>query len=277
MSLLFAFNYLKSSLKHHTKFYILEILHKGIIMPMNFLMKDAIEERLSLAVATPGFLISVAEQQIKNNAIKTGLREYFRYWPWRFRGSRVYKQSGEEIAITFEEIFATSKPRIPEEQQKHAYLLGVSRLNNPSWNQMSNPNMWDRQLLGVQISANNFNPLTQITYETYEDLSRGQAQLDFNTVDDTIYIMAPFGLGNMILDFAVGFDDPQYVPASREEWLCDLIEYRFLQAIITMRSSVSLDADFTISVEAMKARCEVLLQKIEEMKKVAYSHLAQWS
>lgn len=246
-------------------------------MPQSFSMKKAVSERLELAIATPGFLISVPEQKLRDHAINTGLREYFRYWPWRFRGSRVYKQSGEEIAITFEEVFATSTPKIPAEQQKHAYFLGVSRLNNPSWNQMSNPNMWDRQLLGVQISANNFNPLTQVTYETYEDLSRGQAQLDFNTVNDTIYIMAPFGLGNMILDFAVGFDDLDYVPPSREEWLCDLIEYRFLNSIITMRSSVALDADFTISVEALRARCDVLLQKIEEMKKVAYSHLAQWS
>ena len=117
----------------------------------------------------------------------------------------------------------------------------------------------------------------RITYETYEDLSRGQAQLDFNTVNDTIYIMAPFGLGNFILDFAVGFDDVDYVPSSREEWLCDLIEYRFLQSIITMRSSVSLDADFTISVDALRERCDVLVKKIEEMKKVAYSHIGQWS
>lgn len=246
-------------------------------MAKSFSMTEAIDDRLALAIATPGFLITVAEQKIKHIAIKTGLREFFRYWPWRFRGSRVYRQSGEEIALTFDEIFANSKPQIPEEQQKHAYFLGVSRINNPSWNQMSNPNMFDRQLLGVQISANNFNPLTQLTYETYEDLSRGQAQLDFNTVDNTIYIMAPFGLGNFILDFAVGFDDVEYVPASREEWLCDLIEYRFLNSIITMRSSVALDADFTISVEAIRERCNVLLEKIEGMKKVAYSHLAQWS
>ena len=80
-------------------------------MAQSFSMKNAVDERLELAVATPGFLISVAEQKIRNQAISTGLREYFRYWPWRFRGSRVYKQSGEEIAITFEEIFANSTPK----------------------------------------------------------------------------------------------------------------------------------------------------------------------
>ena len=203
-------------------------------------MAQAIEDRLFLATANPGYLISVAEQGVKDTAIRMGCREYWRYWPFRVRLAKTYGTQQTTTTITFDEIWTAGEPRIDLEQQKHAYILGITRGNLPSWNMRSNPNMFDRQLLGVNLSANNFDPVTQLTYETYEDLSHGQMQFDIDMAAEKIHVLAPFGIGQIIFDIGLGFDDPNYISPSREEWVCDFCEYYFLDSIITMRSSVVL-------------------------------------
>lgn len=242
----------------------------------NFITQ-AIEDRLFLTTANPGYLISVAEQGVKDTAIRMGCREYWRFWPYRVRLPKTYGTQQTTTVIDFKEIWISGQPKISEEQQKHAYILGVTRGNLPSWNMRSNPNMFDRQLLGVNLSANNFDPVTQLTYETYEDLSHGQMQYDIDMSSEKIHILAPFGLGQIIFDIGIGFDDPNYIPPSREEWICDFCEYHFLDSIITMRTSVVLDPDFKISTENMEKRRDALKETIDSVKSVAHSHMAQWS
>ena len=58
---------------------------------------------------------------------------------------------------------------------------------------------------------------------------------------EKIHVLAPFGIGQIIFDIGLGFDDPNYISPSREEWVCDFCEYYFLDSIITMRSSVVLE------------------------------------
>lgn len=240
-------------------------------------MAQAIEDRLFLATANPGYLISVAEQGVKDTAIRMGCREYWRYWPFRVRLAKMYGTQQTTTTITFDEIWTAGEPRIDLEQQKHAYILGITRGNLPSWNMRSNPNMFDRQLLGVNLSANNFDPVTQLTYETYEDLSHGQMQFDIDMAAEKIHVLAPFGIGQIIFDIGLGFDDPNYISPSREEWVCDFCEYYFLDSIITMRSSVVLEPDFQISTDNMGKRRDALKAKIDSIKDVVHSHLAQWS
>ena len=102
-------------------------------------MAEAINDRLFLATANPGYLISVAEQGVKDTAIKMGCREYWRYWPFRVRLAKTYGTQQTTTVINFSEIWASGEPRIDEEQQKHAYILGITRGNLPSWNMRSNP------------------------------------------------------------------------------------------------------------------------------------------
>ena len=44
-----------------------------------------------------------------------------------------------------------------------------------------------------------------------------------------------------------------------------------------MRTAVKLDPDFEISTENMGKRRDALKEKIDSIKEVVHSHLAQWS
>jgi hypothetical protein len=239
---------------------------------------EVIENAINLDLANPGFLISEKEQGLKDSAIYMGCLDYYRCWPMKVRMARKYGMDGGQYTIPFDAVFNEGVPRIPKEQQKYAYFLGVMRVNKPSWNQMSNPNNFDRQLLGVSIQPNQYDPLKQITYETYEDLSTGQPQFDIDRTTSTINVMCPFGLGQLIWDFAVGFTNPEYVEMSKVDWLCTFISYRFIESIVQARSGIKLtNAGFDVSTAALEERLAYLREKVGKIKALSISYLCQWS
>lgn len=240
-------------------------------------INDVIEDAITLDLANPGYAISVKEQSLKNAAIRLGTMDYYRCWPMKVRMTTVYSATQTTGTITFDEVFAKGIPAIPEEQLPYAYFLGVMRVNRPSWNQRSNPNMFDRRLIGVQLDAGQMDILKSTLAETYEDLSTGQPQYEINRTNSTINVMHPFGLGQLIWDFGIGFTTPEYCEMAKVDFLCTFISYRFIESIIQARSGVKLDADFEISTEALEKRLEYLRTKVDDIKLKALSHLGQWS
>ncbi len=240
-------------------------------------IRDIIEDAITLDLANPGYTISVKEQSLKDAAIRLGTMDYYRCWPMKIRMSQVYTTSQTTGTITFDEIFSKGFPQIPEEQLPYAHFLGVLRVNKPSWNQRSNPNYFDRRLIGVQLDAGQMDILKMTLAETYEDLSTGQPQYEINRTNSTINVMFPFGLGQLIWDFAVGFTTPEYCEMAKVDFLCTFISYRLIESIIQARSGVKLDADFEISTAALEKRLDYLQEKVDQIKKLSISHLGQWS
>lgn len=240
-------------------------------------INEIIEDAITLDLANPGYTISVKEQSLKDAAIRLGTMDYYRCWPMKVRMTQTYSSTQTTSTITFDEIFAKGIPTIPEEQLPYAHFLGVMRVNRPSWNQRSNPNFFDRRLIGVQLDAGQMDILKSTLAETYEDLSTGQPQYEINRTNSTINVMLPFGLGQLIWDFAIGFSVPDYVEMSKVDFLCTFISYRLIESIIQARSGIKLDADFEISTAALEKRLDYLREKVDQIKALSLSHLGQWS
>lgn len=232
-----------------------------------------IEDAINLDISNPSYMISVKEQGLKHSAIRLGTTDYYRYWPFRVRTVHRYGMSAENLNIPFEMIMA----KIDDVWKPHAHYLGIMRINRPSWNQLSNPNNFDRYLLGVSLNGNNnYDIMKTLTYETYEHLSTGSPQYEVDMMHSTVKVTVPFGIGQLIIDHAIGFNTPEMVEMTKVDWLCKFISYRFIESIINARSAVQLDADFTISTDALKERLGRLKEEVDHIKRNAISPICKW-
>lgn len=256
---------------------------------------EIVEQALLLDTANLNNDISKKEELLKKAAIKLGCLDYFRHFPMKTvmataystnsGGTTVYDWAGipatltddGNVIIPFETVFNLATPKVPADQIEHAYFLGVLKVERPSWNTYSNPSMWDRQMLGVQVDNSNFDIMKTLLSNTLDELSTGQPTYTINRMMDRVEVFLPWGLGLMSWQMGIGFDSPEYVEMSKVDILCKFISYRFIESLIQARSGINLSADFTIDVSALKERLARLKEETDSIKNLSNLRLADWS
>lgn len=247
---------------------------------------EVVEAAIALDLGNPGFLISEKEQGIKDAAIRLGLMDYYRYYPYRITIDKTYTiDNGAPMEISVAQILTAGRPQIPTEQQSNFYFLGLMRAHKPSVNTWSNPMNWNNQLLSASTgyyvsgttSSSNYNYLTRIALETAEHLSTGNGpRCDYDRVNGVVHIVPNFGIGQYIFDFGFGSTNMEYIEPSKVNFLCEFISYRLIESIVQARSGIKVDADFDISTQALENRLQYLREKTDQIKHLSLSHLAQW-
>ena len=258
-------------------------------------IKQIIDDAIALDLANPNLAISTKEEALKEAAIRLGTLDYYRSFPMRINMETTYNsgygnastidwsgltppviQNGQMI-IPFEDIFTKGSPRVPEEQLQNAYFFGVMRVSRPAWNTYSNPSMWDKQLLGIQVNNQNYDIMKTLLSNTLDELSTGQPRYTINRMQNRIEVLQPWGFGMLSWDFAIGFYSPEYIEMSKWDWLCKFISLRFIESIIQAREGVQFDADFKISTEALKERLKTLKEEVDSIKNHSVLHITQWT
>lgn len=254
-----------------------------------------IEDALTLDLGNVNGTISTKERILRDNAIRLGCMDYYRSFPMRTTMSTTYNSGGGGVTtfnwagisapkvengkmiIPFEDILTQGSPSVPVEQLEHAHFLGVLRVERPAWNTYSNPSLWDKQLLGIQVNNTQFDLMKTILSNTLDDLSTGQPRYTINRMQNRIEVEQSWGFGQYTWDFAIGFDSPEYVEMSKVDFLCKFISYRFIESVIQARDGLKFSADFDLSTEALQKRLEKLKEETDSIKNHSVLHLAQWN
>lgn len=239
-----------------------------------------VDAAIGLDLGNPCFRISEREALLKESAVLLGTADYYRCWPLR-RSITYSFGSGAPLNIPFQSVI----DRLPEANRKDAYYLGVMRINLPSYtSNVMNPSTYNQMLLGSYGYANSTNvnsvywDATQmLAIETANSLSTGVPQYTIDRVLEQVTVMLPLGAGTLTVDHGLGFTSYAYVEPSKIDFLCKFIEYRFVEAVIQARSGVTLDADFTISTDALRARLETLKAETDYLKATCAASMVQWS
>lgn len=258
-------------------------------------IRSIIDRAINLDLANPNLSISTKEALLKEDAITLGCLDYYRSFPMRITMQTAYNSGTTgmttfnwaglvaptmvdgNMVIPFDDVFSRGTPKVPTEQMDHAHFLGVMRVERPAWNTYSNPSMWNKQLLGIQVDNTQFDIMKTILSNTLDDLSTGQPRYNINRMQNRIEVQLPWGFGQLSWDFAIGFDSPEYVEMTKVDFLCKFISLRFIESIIQARDGVKLDADFEISTEALQKRLEKLRDEVDSIKNHSVLHLAQWN
>lgn len=256
-----------------------------------------IDDAIALDLANPNFAISDKERLLKNAAVRLGCMDYYRCFPMRTVYVTTYSTTGDANGtftwtgitpphvedgttyITFDELLSGCTPKIPADYIEHAQFLGVLRMERPYFSNFSNPSLWSLQMFGMNFGGNQFttDPLTMLANNTYDELSTGQPKYTIDTMQQRLIIYPPFGIGQLSMSIAVGFDSPEFVEYSKVDFLCHFISYRFIESIIQARDGVQFDADFKLSTEALQRRLEKLKEVTDSYKNHTVLKLAAWS
>lgn len=264
-------------------------------MAANILIQQIIDDAINLDLANPNLSISTKEQALKESAIRLGTLDYFRSFPMRINMETMYNsgygnastfnwsglsspviENGMMI-IPFEKIYTEGSPKVPPEQLDNAYFLGVMRVSRPAWGTYSNPSLWDKQMLGVQMNYQNYDITKTLLSNTLDELSTGQPRYTISRMQNRIEVLQPWGWGILSWDFAIGFTSPEYVEMSKSDWLCKFISLRFIESIIQARDGVQFDADFKISTDALKERLKTLKEEVDSIKNHSVLHITQFT
>lgn len=259
-------------------------------------IRDIVESALLLDLGNPNGTVSTKENMIKENAIRLGCLDYYRTFPLNISMSTAYNSGtpgistfnwagglvapriiGGNAVIPFEDVFSLGVPHVPEAQRQNAYFLGVIRAERPAWSTYSNPSMWDKQLLGIQVNNTQFDIQKTILSNTLDEVSTGQPRYVINRMENRIELQTPWGFGQISWIMAIGFTSVEYVEMTKVDFLCKFISLRFIESIIQAREGVQLQADFTISTEALKARLAVLREEVDSIRNNSILKIAQWT
>ena len=259
-------------------------------------IRPLLEQALSLDLGNPNGTISNLERNIREQAITLGTLDYYRCFPMKSVYITTYNSStsGENVVwpgtapmkddngmyIDFKDLLTRGQPAIPQEQLENAYVLGLLSVTRPAFSNLQNPSVWSTQMFGFIYgsSSTNVDITSQLVQNSYDELSTGQAEYWIDRTKNRIHLISPFGLGQISIISALGFTTPEYVDMSKFDWLCKFVSYRFIESIITARESLQLEADFTISTDALQRRLEKLKEETDSLKNdsVLHGHLG-WS
>lgn len=259
-------------------------------------IRPLLEQALSLDLGNPNGTISNLERNIREQAITLGTLDYYRCFPMKSVYITTYNSStsGENVVwpgtapmkddngmyIDINTMLTDSRPGIPSEQIGDAYVLGLLSVQRPPFSNLQNPSVWSTQMFGFVYgsSATNVDITAQLVNNSYDELSTGQCEYWIDRTRNRIQIISPFGLGQISIIAAIGFTSPEYVDMSKFDWLCKFVSYRFIESVITARESLQLEADFTISTDALQRRLEKLKEETDSLKNdsVLHGHLG-WS
>lgn len=258
-------------------------------------IRKIVEQALALDLANPNFSISQKESLLRDAAISLGTLDYFRTFPMKTVYVTTYNTSGGGqttfnwagltppytdnggMYIPFNDILTKGNPSVPEDQLENAYFLGVFRIERPYWSNYSNPSLWEKQMFGFQVSSTNFDLMSNVLSNTYDEISTGQPVHHINRTQNRVEILAPFGFGQLALYGAIGFTSPEYVEYSKVDYLCKFISLRFIESIIQARDGVKVSADFEISTAALQDRLKKLREEVDSIKNITPLNLAQWA
>jgi len=253
---------------------------------------------LDLDLANPNLQISEKESLLRERAIMLGCLDYFRVCPVRGTYVTTYSTTGDangtftwtgitpprvENGVTyipFDELITGCTPGVKSKDLEHAYFLGILHMERPYFGNYSNPSLWSINLMGINMAdpaVFKTDPMEMIVRNTYDDLSTGQPEFVVDTANARVIINPPFGIGQLSMQVAIGYDTPEYVEPSKVDFLCKFISYRFIEAIIQARDGVKFDADFEISTEALQRRLEKLKEETDSIKNHSIFVSAQWS
>lgn len=258
-------------------------------------IRKIVDQAIALDLANPNLAISEKESLLKEAAISLGTMDYFRTFPMKTTYVTTYNTSGggqstfnwagiseghkdeAGMYIPFEDIFTRGKPNIPADQIDQAYFLGVFRIERPYWSNYSNPNLWEKHMFGFQVSSTNFDLMSNILSNTYDEISTGQPVCNIDRTRNRVYVLSPWGFGLLAINCAIGFYSPEYVEFSKVDYLCKFISLRFIESIIQARDGVKLSADFEISTAALQDRLKKLREEVDSIKNIMPLNLAQWA
>lgn len=258
-------------------------------------IRKIVEQALALDLGNPNFSISEKESLLRDAAVSLGTMDYFRIFPMKTVYCTTYNTSGGGqttfnwadlsapyidnggMYIPFNDILTKGQPGVPEDQLENAYFLGVFRIERPYWSNYSNPSLWEKQMFGFQVSSTNFDLMSNVLSNTYDEISTGQPICHINRMQNRVEVLAPWGFGLLALYGAVGFTSPEYVEMSKVDYLCKFISLRFIESIIQARDGVKLSADFEISTAALQERLKKLHEEVDSIKNITPLNLAQWA
>lgn len=134
---------------------------------------------------------------------------------------------------------------------------------------------YDQYLLGVNINVDPLmsgNPLKELIQLTAEDKIAGEPTVEIRWnegVKGKIYVICS-GTGTFEAWLAFGDNNVERVPFHLLEIVSDLVAEEYLQRVYMARGGVSIQADFAINADIVKAKIDELHQKnIDSLRLIA--------
>lgn len=237
-------------------------------------IKGYVERSIRLALGNPIMSVCEKEKQIIEDAEVNGLMDYYRLCPYLVR--KFYSIQGVQnssFSISFQEVIDS----LPDNIRPYAHYLGITRDDVTVGLSYQGLYSFDNYLLGTTLvnPLSSFSasgtiysrvdfPLKQLAYGTINDLVSGEPVYSINRVTKTVDFILPVQIGQLTVDHAIGFTCWDIVEMAHADFVAKFVCRHVLESIITSRTSVKLQADYSIDVSALQAKLDRINKYIED-------------
>lgn len=237
-------------------------------------IKGYVERAVRLALGNPIMAVCEKEKQIIEDAEINGLMDYYRLCPYIVR--KFYSVQGVQnstFSISFQEVI----DQLPDNIRPYAHYLGILRDDITVGLSYQGLYSFDNYLLGTTLvnplssfsasgtiySRTDF-PLKQLAYGTINDLVSGEPVYNIDRVNKTVNFILPVTIGQLSVDHAVGFTCWDIVEMAHADLVAKYVCKHVLESIITSRTNVKLNADYSIDVSALQSQLEDIKKYLQE-------------
>jgi hypothetical protein len=248
-----------------------------------FVKRNWVRNKMKNYLADPVLKILPAEEDLLDRAIVSALVPYWTMVPWRFEQTVTVQAQNNPTPLPFAGILDAAKaanPNITTDDRSGMFYIGLQRLDEIT--QGTSILDLDAFLLalplspGVPLAGRSYyqtgrvgpgyltDILKRVDLESEADTLAGNVEFFVDEVAQQLVLTSPAYFGQIYLWHAIGFNDEQlkFVPINNLDLFSVMAMIELLTGIVTARTTIILDAGYTVNVEGLQRSIEMFNERL---------------
>lgn len=212
-------------------------------------------------------------------ALRVALRAYWTASPYEYFETLVFKGSSSNVERDINDLLVKAFPN--QSLREKAYYIGPVRISESDSVPLGN---WDSWLLGLPRGSSysslvgggrlhssgfkwamtNFDSVS--LHSTILDMISGKLEYYIDPVKNMLYLIVPHGVNVLGIWHGFGLDDESLdtIPNRHITTFAKICAYHYLVTIVSARSSVQIESDFSIRTDFLESKISELKEELKE-------------
>lgn len=225
---------------------------------MSLDIKDIITKQIKSVLGDPVLASLPADLQGIDNAIELAQYEYWKSFPYVYaENGQTYFNDTSEKLVDISSIVDAATVDTDIADKPKAYYIGVLRFDTYNYNELFYNQGLDSYLLGVPFRnrtlPNNYEKY--ILNKTQLGMVQGGIDIRIDWINKKVRYTFPYAVLNYTVHHAIGFNDPdlKFIDYNKIYIFSKMVLEKFLEMVITVRSTLKLQGDYDVDVENLKS------------------------
>ena len=233
-------------------------------------VKDIVVKQIKAILGDPILSSVTSDLDGIDNSIELATYEYWKSYPYiHVEDGKYHFNDTSEKLVPIDSIIDAATSSLSSPDKDKAYYIGIFRVDSYNTNEFFFGQGMDSYLLGVPFQnrtvPNNYEKF--LLNKTQLGIIQGSIETKVDWINKQIRYIFPYAALDYSVYHAIGFNDPElkFIDYNKIHIFSKMVVDKYLDMIITVRSTLKLQGDYDIDVEHLRS---IRDNNKEELKRI---------